>query len=200
VPPGAADPAAVLAAAYAEYQCIPQLAHLRETSAFVPGDGPLSAAFLLIGEGPGEDENTSGRPFTGPAGRRLDELLALAGLSRGYCFTTNVVKYRCTDPHGRNRAPHQFEAEVSLPCLAAEAALIRPLVIVTLGAVALKAACPDLPPVSQCHGRPVKFRRDPPDGETILLPLYHPSACLRDPAADAMTRADIAWLRTLTCG
>ncbi|MFN3421301.1 MAG: uracil-DNA glycosylase, partial [Armatimonadota bacterium] len=91
----------------------------------VPGEGNPSAKVMFIGEAPGEQEDAQGRPFVGPAGRFLNELLALAGLSREEVFITNTVK--CRPPN--NRTPSNEEMAACHPYLEAQIALIQPKVI-----------------------------------------------------------------------
>jgi uracil-DNA glycosylase len=164
---------------------LPQLAHLRASSRFVPGDGPVTSPVVVCGEGPGEDEEETGHPFTGPAGRRLNSQLSEAGIPRGACYVTNVLKFRCTDGNGRNRAPFFPEISASVPCLLEEIAIVSPLVILSMGATALKALGPRLV-LSEVHGR---FQDVFLGARTYrLLPLWHPARCLRDPESDRQVR------------
>ena len=107
----------------------------------VPGEGRRDADIMLIGEGPGEQEDLSGRPFVGPAGQLLDKMLNTIGLKREDVFICNVVK--CRPP--RNRTPERDEAEACLPYLRAQVALVRPRIIILLGATAARnAISPDI--------------------------------------------------------
>jgi DNA polymerase len=171
--------------AYKAYQELAVLAPLRAQSPFVPGDGPLNAPVLLVGEAPGAQEVTELKPFVGPAGQLLNKLLAEIGLPRWFCWVTNVVLYR---PPG-NRTPEQFEIHVSRPRLMAEIQGIDPGLVITLGATARRALMPHGPPVSECHGQ-----LEPWNGRW-LLPTYHPSAGLRDPRILDKMRADLAFLK-----
>ena len=101
----------------------------------VPGEGNPSARIMWIGEGPGADEDEQGLPFVGAAGRMLDRLITAMGLVRDEMFIGNVVK--CRPPH--NREPEPDEVRACLPYLARQIELIRPEIIVILGATALKA-------------------------------------------------------------
>ena len=100
----------------------------------VPGEGPLDAEVMVIGEAPGRQEDESGRPFVGAAGKLLDYLLSLAGFSRSKVYITNVVK--CRPP--RNRDPTQEEIAACLPYLIAQIKLIKPKYIIALGRIAGK--------------------------------------------------------------
>src|SRR5690349_17067841 len=95
----------------------------------VPGEGDRHAEVMFIGEGPGYHEDKQGRPFVGPAGQFLNELLSIAGLDRQTAYITNVVK--CRPPN--NRDPEPDEKAACAPYLERQMALINPRVIVTLG-------------------------------------------------------------------
>src|SRR5947209_5798825 len=86
------------------------------------GEGKLGAKLLLVGEAPGRQEDKQGRPFVGPAGKMLDELLDKAGLARGDVYLTNIIK--CHPP--KNRTPYQYEIANCLPYLQQQIALVRP--------------------------------------------------------------------------
>jgi uracil-DNA glycosylase len=111
-------------------------------AALVPGEGDRRARVVLVGEAPGGQEDKAGRPFVGPAGRQLDEILREAGLDREAVWITNVVKCRPTESINgrlRNRAPTREEFEQFLPWLERELELIQPDALVCLGATAAKA-------------------------------------------------------------
>jgi uracil-DNA glycosylase len=133
----------------------------------VPGEGDAQAGVVLVGEAPGAGEDRSGRPFVGPAGKLLDQLLEAAGLQREDVFITNVVKAR---PPG-NRDPRADEVAHHLPWLEAQLDVVRPRVVVPLGRHALAHFAPELK-ISEAHGRVVEQ-----DGRT-LFPMYHPAAAL----------------------
>lgn len=98
----------------------------------VPGEGPIPSRVMLVGEAPGRREDEAGRPFVGQAGKLLDRLLGLAGLSREQVYITNVVKCR---PPG-NRDPKQDEIDACSPYLVRQVGLVEPEIIVTLGRIA----------------------------------------------------------------
>ncbi len=141
---------------------------------------------MLVGEGPGREEDLTGRPFMGRAGRLLDELLASVGLRRGDLYTTNVVKHRATmaAAPGRDRAPAAAELAACAPWLAVQVHLIRPRIIVTLGRISLAAFLPAAR-IADVHGRPQQC------GDLTILPLYHPAYALHSPAARPVLFRDI---------
>lgn len=105
------------------------------------GVGPATATLMLVGEAPGATEDLQGVPFVGPAGRLLDEALAQAGIPRTDVYITNIVKHRPwvrVDGHARNRPPRQSEIKACRPWLEQELAIIRPEIIVCLGAPAAR--------------------------------------------------------------
>jgi len=133
----------------------------------VPGEGPPGAEVMLVGEGPGFYEDQQARPFVGPAGRFLEELLASVGLSRSQVYITNVVKCRPPD----NRDPLPSEIEACRKYLQNQIELIRPRVIVTLGRYSLAWFFPK-DTISKVHGH-IRQR----DG-IFFLHMYHPAAAL----------------------
>lgn len=104
----------------------------------VPGHGSLGAKYLLIGEAPGSNEDASGLPFVGAAGRKLDKLLELAGIDINDCYLSNVV--RCQPP--KNRDPKKKEIKLCVEFLWRELRLVKPLYVITLGSVPLSLFCP----------------------------------------------------------
>ncbi|TSC78576.1 MAG: DNA polymerase bacteriophage-type [Candidatus Peregrinibacteria bacterium Gr01-1014_25] len=137
----------------------------------VLGEGNPQASVMFVGEAPGEQEDRQGRPFVGPAGKLLDELLGTIGFKREDVYISNVVKYRPPE----NRDPTDEEKAQCMPWLQLEIALIRPRVIAPLGRHALghflaKGS------ISQLHGKPHKVT----DSLTVF-PIYHPAAALHNP-------------------
>ena len=112
----------------------------------VPGFGNAGSKYFLIGEAPGRDEDREGVPFIGMAGRRLNELLALAGIDINDCYFTNVCK--CRPPH--NKTPRKAFIKACQPWLMEEIRLVKPKQIITLGATPLSLFSPN--GVSQMHG------------------------------------------------
>lgn len=127
---------------------------------------------MLIGEGPGAQEDQQGIAFIGAAGQLLTRMLAAIHLNRDEVFISNVVK--CRPPN--NRVPQPTEMEACLPFLRAQTALIRPQVILLLGATALRAILGPGKGITQCRGEWVLSKG------VFILPTYHPAALLRDPA------------------
>ncbi len=113
---------------YEELQHCEKCELCKERHTVVPGEGDPHAKLMFVGEGPGRDEDLSGRPFVGAAGQLLDKMLAAIDLQREDVYIANVVK--CRPP--QNRTPLEHEAEACLPYLRAQFALIRPSIIVCL--------------------------------------------------------------------
>ena len=133
----------------------------------VPGEGSPNATVVFIGEAPGKNEDLTGRPFVGAAGKFLDELLAGIGLKRQDVFITSILKYRPPN----NRDPKPDEKTAFWPFLSAQLEVINPQVIVTLGRHSTNCFLPDVQ-ISTVHGQPLKWQN------FTLLPLYHPAAAL----------------------
>lgn len=133
----------------------------------VPGEGNPNADIVFIGEGPGFYEDQQARPFVGPAGKFLDELLASIGLKRQDVFICNVLKCR---PPG-NRDPLPGEMSACKPWLDQQLEIIKPKVIATLGRFSMNRYFPGQS-ISKVHGQPKKL-----DGVTVV-PMYHPAAAL----------------------
>ena len=151
----------------------------------VLGEGDIHAPVMLIGEGPGREEDLSGRPFVGPAGQLLDRMLGAVELKREDVYIANVVK--CRPP--ANRTPTEAEAQACLPYLRAQFALVSPKIIVCLGATAARCV----------YGADVRITRDRGQWKQSkgvwLLPTYHPAALLRDESKKRDAWADMQALR-----
>jgi DNA polymerase len=148
------------------------------------GEGPAHAALMLVGETAGDQEDVQGRPFVGPAGRLLDRCLAEAGLDRKQAYVSNVVKHFKWVPRGKKRIhgkPNAMEIRACKPWLDAEIALVKPAMIICLGATAAQALLGASFRVSQQRGVPVVSPLAP-----IVMATVHPSALLR--ATDDATR------------
>jgi DNA polymerase len=150
----------------------------------VPGEGPDDARLMFVGEGPGYHEDQQGRPFVGPAGQFLEELLGSIGLTREQVFITNVVK--CRPPNNRDPLPAEIEACAPY-YLERQIELIDPQVIVTLGRHALGYFLPK-ESIAKAHGTPRRA------AERWLFPLYHPAAALHNPALRQTILNDMAKL------
>lgn len=153
----------------------------------VPGDGPIDAKIMFVGEGPGQNEDEQGRPFVGAAGKYLTELLESIGLNRSDVFITNIVK--CRPPN--NRAPRKSEIEACNPYLQSQMRLIKPRVICALGTPAIATLMGDEYSAGKSHGRPAT------KGEVTILPMYHPAAALYDPSLKATISHDFQILKQL---
>jgi DNA polymerase len=143
----------------------------------VPGEGAARAAMMLVGEQPGDQEDRQGRPFVGPAGGVLDRLLADAGISRGETFVTNAVKHFKHEMRGKRRLhkrPNTYEIERCKWWLDLERAIVKPKVVVALGATAARSLFGR--PMSIEKSRGQRFVLD--DG-TAAFVTQHPSALLR---------------------
>jgi len=143
----------------------------------VPGEGKPHARVMLVGEQPGDQEDRVGRPFVGPAGRLLDEALEKAGVDRGDVFVTNAVKHFSWFPRGKRRmhkTPAQSEVAACLDWLEAEVSLVRPHVIVCMGATAAKALLGRDFRVTVERGRLKESTMAP-----FIVATVHPSSILR---------------------
>jgi DNA polymerase len=144
------------------------------------GEGLLRSRLILVGEQPGDSEDRQGRPFVGPAGRILDRALETAGIDRQDAYVTNVVKHFKWVPRGRLRLhqkPNAREIGACLPWLDAEIDLIRPEVLVAMGATAAQALLGKEVRVTRDHGRMLPSDRVPYATVTV-----HPSSILRAPS------------------
>ncbi|MES2413042.1 MAG: UdgX family uracil-DNA binding protein [Pseudomonadota bacterium] len=161
----------------------------------VNGEGPLGADVMFVGEQPGDQEDIRGRPFFGPAGQLLDRALAELGIARDRAFVSNAVRHFKYELRGQRRihkTPSQREAAACLHWLDDEIALVKPKVLVALGATAARSLLGHAVPVMASRGQFF----DRPDGIRVLVTL-HPSALLRLPPQDRDT-AYSAWLQDLS--
>jgi uracil-DNA glycosylase len=141
------------------------------------GEGSQSAEIVFVGEQPGDEEDKSGRPFVGPAGRLLDKALAEAGIDRKLAYVTNVVKHFKWQPRGKRRLhqkPNAAEVAACRPWLDAELELLKPKVLVCLGATAAQALLGRQFRVSKDRGVPVESDLAP-----VVMATVHPSSILR---------------------
>ena len=143
------------------------------------GEGSPRARVMLVGEQPGDREELEGRPFVGPAGRLLDEALVESGIERDAAYLTNVVKHFKWEPRGKRRIhqkPNAVEIAACRPWLDAEIAVVRPQVVVCLGATAAQALLGRSFKVSRQRGEFVVSALAPK-----VLATVHPSSLLRAP-------------------
>jgi DNA polymerase len=157
--------------------------HKQGRKQIVFGVGNPQADLMFVGEGPGADEDTQGEPFVGRAGQLLNNMIKAMGLRREEVYIANVVKCR---PPG-NRTPERDECETCSPFLMRQIAVIKPKVIVALGAVSAKNLLAINAPMSELRGRfydfmPSGARSSDPNWQGAKLAVtYHPAFLLRDP-------------------
>ena len=167
----------------------------RNATHLVFGEGPARADIVLVGEQPGDKEDVAGRPFVGPAGRLLDECLEEAGVERDRCYVTNAVKHFKYQMRGKKRLharPNAGEVQRCAWWLGAELELLKPKLVVALGATA----------VSSLLGSKVKVMRDRgqilhPSRKLDVLVTIHPSALLRIREADEREKNRLTFIRDL---
>jgi uracil-DNA glycosylase len=152
----------------------------------VPGEGPHNAELMLIGEGPGFNEDKQGRPFVGASGQFLTELIAKAGYKREEVFIANVVK--CRPPNNRDPLPEEISACGKF--LDRQIEIINPKVIVTLGRFSMAKYFPGAK-ISAIHGQAKVI-----NGRTIV-PMFHPAAALHNGALRQPLEEDFARLKDL---
>jgi uracil-DNA glycosylase len=182
-PPSPRAPAAYVSAE--EIASLPVLAQVREIALGCPrcglaktrkhvvfGEGREDADIMVVGEAPGQEEDRSGRPFVGRAGKLLDLLLLSSGFGRDDVYICNVLK--CRPPQNRNPQPDEVDA--CSPYLLRQVELVQPRVILAFGAFAAQTLLGTDVTIGKLRGRTHTFRGVP------LVPTYHPAACLRHPA------------------
>jgi DNA polymerase len=157
----------------------------------VPGEGRPDADIMLIGEAPGYYEDQQGRPFVGPAGQFLEQLLGSIGLRRQDVYIGNVIK--CRPPQNQDPLPHQIKA-----CdkwLQSQMEIISPKMVVTLGRYSLAKFLPGQP-ISRIHGQARRV------GSLLVVPMYHPAAALHQGSLRKTIEEDfrklLAFLKEMT--
>lgn len=138
----------------------------------VPGEGPINAEIMFIGEAPGRNEDQQGRPFVGQAGKLLEQLLAEIGLTRDDVWIANVVK--CRPPQNRDPMPEEIAA--CSEYLERQIALLQPKMIATLGRYSMEKFFPGAR-ITKVHGQAKRA------GKRVLIPMFHPAYILRNMAA-----------------
>ena len=149
----------------------------RNATQVVPGEGPARARIMLVGEQPGDREDIAGKPFVGPAGRILDQALEEAGLDRAKLFVTNAVKHFKFEPRGKRRLhkrPNAYEIDRCHYWFELERAIVKPKVIVAMGATAIRSV----------HGKPLTIAKArgrllPLEDSGQMIATIHPSYLLR---------------------
>ena len=152
----------------------------------VPGEGSRTAEIVFIGEGPGFYEDRDGRPFVGPAGHLLDELLASIDLKREDVYITNMVK--CRPPNNRDPLPGEMQA--CQPYLDKQLDMISPKVVVTLGRHSFSKFFPG-ESISRARGKPRRWKNH------MIYPMYHPAAALHNAALRPTIESDFKILPSL---
>jgi uracil-DNA glycosylase family protein len=159
------------------------------------GEGSADADVVFVGEQPGDQEDLAGRPFVGPAGRVLDEGLAAAGIDRSQVYVTNAVKHFKWEPRGKRRIhqkPNWAEMTACRPWLEAELAVVKPDVLVCLGATAAQSLLGRQFRVTKMRGAAVESELAP-----IVVATVHPSSILRAPDEGARQEAMRDFVRDL---
>ena len=151
----------------------------RNATQVVPGEGPARARLMMVGEQPGDQEDRHGRPFVGPAGGLLAKALDEAGIDRGEVFVTNAVRHFKFESRGKRRLhkrPNAHEVDRCHWWLDVERRLVKPELIVALGATAVRSVCGRPLVIGKIRGRVMPLE----DGGRMLATI-HPSAILRAP-------------------
>jgi len=161
------------------------------------GEGPSPALVMFVGEQPGDQEDRQGHPFVGPAGRLLDEALVEAGIDRNEVYVTNVVKHFkwVATQRGKRRIhkkPRHSEIEACRPWLDAELEIVKPQVVVCLGASAAQALLGKAFRVTRDRGKPIPSELAP-----YVVATVHPSSILRAPDSDERERQRRDFIRDL---
>lgn len=177
----------ILAEIAAEVRVCPKCRLANTRTQAVPGEGNAHARLMFIGEGPGQREDQTGRPFVGKAGQLLNRLLAGIGLRREDVFITNVVKCRPPD----NRVPEDDEVAACSDWLMSQIALVQPEIIGLLGGTAVKAVLDANFRITKVHGN--LYRKD----GILWMPFHHPAGALRRDEWLAQLEQDFLKLRDL---
>ena len=178
--------------------CTRCVLHKQGRKQIVFGVGNPKADLMFVGEGPGADEDTQGEPFVGRAGQLLNNMIKAMGLEREQVYIANIVKCR---PPG-NRTPEREECETCSPFLMRQIAVVKPKVIVALGAVAAKTLLAMNASMMQLRGRFYEFRpagarsNDPNWDGCKLAVTYHPAFLLRDPRQKGEAWKDLQMVMT----
>ncbi len=149
----------------------------RDATQVVPGEGPAKAHVLIVGEQPGDREDIAGKPFVGPAGRVLDQALEEAGIERSDTFVTNAVKHFKHEMRGKRRLhkkPNAYEIDRCKWWLHIERALLKPSVVIALGATAARSLIGRAVSIASVRGHPIELA-----DHSRLVVTIHPSYLLR---------------------
>jgi DNA polymerase len=160
------------------------------------GEGPASASVMFVGEQPGDQEDLAGKPFVGPSGQVLNAAMEEAGIPRDETYVTNAVKHFKFEPRGKRRIhakPNAREMRACRPWLEAEIQVVKPKIVVALGATAAQSMMGGAFRLTQHRG---EFFNDTP-WASLFLATTHPSALLRMPDPKAKEAARIAFVLDL---
>lgn len=147
----------------------------------VVGSGPVTCDLMIIGEGPGEQEDLQGTPFVGKSGQLLTKILESIGINREKdVYIANTVK--CRPP--KNRTPSQKEIDACKPYLIRQLQLVQPKILLCLGAPSLKTIIEEQLPISKVRGSWYKAPVNYMDAPLYIMPLFHPSYLLRNQSKD----------------
>jgi DNA polymerase len=149
------------------------------------GEGPVPCDLLFIGEAPGEVEDQTGRPFVGPAGKKLDEVLASVGIQREQVYISNTVK--CRPPN--NRLPQKDEMETCWPYLEAQIYHLKPKIIITLGNAPTQLLLNTQEGITTLRGKFIPWKNG-----IEIFPMFHPSYLLRNPSKEKGSPKYLTWL------
>ena len=159
------------------------------------GEGPKNATMMLIGEQPGDYEDVAGKPFVGPAGKIMDRALEEAGIDRKHVYVTNAVKHFKWEPRGKRRIhqkPNSREIAACRPWLKAELRLVKPKLVVCLGATAGQTVFGPTFRVTRERGKVLSSKLAPKVVATV-----HPSSLLRQPDEESREREYASFVRDL---
>jgi uracil-DNA glycosylase len=151
------------------------------------GEGAEEADIMFVGEQPGDMEDLAGRPFVGPAGRVFDEAIEAAGIDRGAVYVTNAVKHFKHERRGKRRIHMRPEAGEVAHCrwwVAKEIEIVKPKIVVALGATAYLSLTGEAKPIAEVRGMPIPLQQN-----RMLLVTTHPAAILRIPDEDLKVRS-----------
>jgi DNA polymerase len=158
----------------------------RNATQVVFGAGSAPANLMMVGEVPGDKEDQAGKPFVGPAGKLLDDAFRAAGIDRRKIYLTNAVKHFKWEPRGKRRLharPKTREISACRPWLEAEIEVVRPRVIICLGAVAAQSLLGSAFRITRQRGEMIELK----SGRSVIS-TWHPSAILRAPTDDDRRR------------
>ena len=159
-------------------------------SQVVVSDGDPHSALLIVGEGPGAEEDRDGRPFVGQAGQLLDRILAAAGIAREDAYLTNVT--RCRAPHNRTPLPLETATCTGL-WLEPQLGLLRPRVVLALGNTAAQYLLGTSQGITRLRGQWFAYRHSAWPDPALLMPLLHPAYLLRNPVRTPGGPKSLTW-------